>query len=100
MKLAGAEVGNSKPLFLIARPCVLGGETLVHEVAGQLKEICAKLQLPLVFKASFDKANRSSAKSFRGPGLAAGLKILEGVRDRFDLRVLTDVHEHTPVNEV
>jgi len=100
MKLAGAEIGNSKPLFLIAGPCVIESQTLVEEVAGRLQQICMKLQLPLVFKASFDKANRSSVKGFRGPGLAGGLKILEGVRARFGLPVLTDVHEDTPVAEV
>jgi 2-dehydro-3-deoxyphosphooctonate aldolase (KDO 8-P synthase) len=100
MKLAGAEIGNSKPLFLIAGPCVIESQGLVEEVAGRLKQICARLGLPLVFKASFDKANRSSAQSFRGPGLAAGLKILEAVRDKFGLPVLTDVHEDTPVGEV
>jgi 2-dehydro-3-deoxyphosphooctonate aldolase (KDO 8-P synthase) len=100
MKLAGAEIGNSKPLFLIAGPCVIESQALVEEVAGRLQQICAKLALPLVFKASFDKANRSSAQSFRGPGMAAGLKILEAVRSRFDLPVLTDVHEDTPVGEV
>ena len=100
MKLAGAEIGNSKPLFLIAGPCVIESQTLVEEVAGRLQQICLKLQLPLVFKASFDKANRSSVKGFRGPGLAGGLKILEGVRGKFGLPVLTDVHEDTPVGEV
>jgi 2-dehydro-3-deoxyphosphooctonate aldolase (KDO 8-P synthase) len=100
MKLAGAEIGNNRPLFLIAGPCVIESAGLVEEVAGRLKEICAKLGLPFVFKASFDKANRSSAKSFRGPGIAAGLKILEGVRDRFGVPVLTDVHEDTPLGEV
>ena len=100
MKLAGTEIGNSKPLFLIAGPCVIESETLVHEVAGRLQEISARLSLPFVFKASFDKANRSSAQSFRGPGIAAGLKILQGVREKFGLPVLTDVHEDTPVSEV
>jgi 2-dehydro-3-deoxyphosphooctonate aldolase (KDO 8-P synthase) len=100
MRLAGAEIGNNRPLFLIAGPCVIESAGLVEEVAGRLREICTKLALPLVFKASFDKANRSSASSFRGPGLAAGLKILEGVRERFGLPVLTDVHEDTPVGEV
>jgi 2-dehydro-3-deoxyphosphooctonate aldolase (KDO 8-P synthase) len=100
MKLAGFEVGIDRPFFLIAGPCVIESQMLVEEVAGHLQQICAKLQLPLVFKASFDKANRSSVQSFRGPGLAGGLKILEGVRDRFGLPVLTDVHEDTPVAEV
>ena len=100
MRLAGAEVGNHRPLFLIAGPCVIESAALVEEVAGRLQQITASLGVPLVFKASFDKANRSSAKSFRGPGLAAGLKILEQVRQRFGLPVLTDVHEDTPVGEV
>jgi 2-dehydro-3-deoxyphosphooctonate aldolase (KDO 8-P synthase) len=100
MKLAGAEIGNNQPLFLIAGPCVIESESLVQEVAGRLKEITAKLGLPFVFKASFDKANRSSGSSFRGPGLAGGLKILEGVRSKLGVPVLTDVHEDTPVGEV
>jgi 2-dehydro-3-deoxyphosphooctonate aldolase (KDO 8-P synthase) len=100
MRLAGADVGNQQPLFLIAGPCVIESQALVEEVAGRLREICAGLGLPLVFKASFDKANRTSAGSFRGPGLEAGLAILEGVRRRFGVPVLTDVHEDTPVAEV
>src|SRR5690606_32730029 len=96
MKLAGAEVGNHRPLFLIAGPCVIESAALVEETAGRLQEITTALGMPLVFKASFDKANRSSVKSFRGPGMAAGLKILEQVRGRFGLPVLTDVHEDTP----
>jgi 2-dehydro-3-deoxyphosphooctonate aldolase (KDO 8-P synthase) len=100
MRLAGTEIGNSKPLFLIAGPCVIESQALVEEVAGRLKDISVRLQLPFVFKASFDKANRSSANSFRGPGLAAGLKILEGVRHSCGVPVLTDVHEDTPIGEV
>ncbi len=100
MKLAGVEIGNDRPLFLIAGPCVIESEALVEEVAGSLREITTRLGVPLVFKASFDKANRSSGKSFRGPGMAAGLKILEGVKRKFGLPVLTDVHEDTPVDEV
>lgn len=100
MRLAGVEVGNHRPLFLIAGPCVIESASLVEEIAGRLQEITVPLGVPLVFKASFDKANRSSAKSFRGPGLAAGLKILEQVRQRFGLPVLTDVHEDTPIGEV
>jgi len=100
MRLAGAEVGNHCPLFLIAGPCVIESTTLVEEVAGRLQQITSALKVPLVFKASFDKANRSSARSFRGPGLAKGLQILEAVRSRFGLPVLTDVHEDTPVAEV
>jgi 2-dehydro-3-deoxyphosphooctonate aldolase (KDO 8-P synthase) len=100
MRLAGAEVGNDRPLLLIAGPCVIESAALVDEVAGRLCEIAARLGMPFVFKASFDKANRSSTKSFRGPGLAQGLKILESVRSRFGVAVLTDVHEDTPMDEV
>ena len=100
MKLARYEVGNDRPLFLIAGPFVVESEALVMEVAGMLKEICAELDVPFIFKASFDKANRSSIESFRGPGMAAGLKALEKVRDELDLPVLTDVHEDTPIGEV
>jgi 2-dehydro-3-deoxyphosphooctonate aldolase (KDO 8-P synthase) len=100
MRLAGAEVGNDKPLFLIAGPCVIESQGLVEEVAGRLCEITARLGIPYVFKASFDKANRSSAASFRGPGIEQGLKHLEAVRNRFGVPVLTDVHEDTPIGEV
>jgi 2-dehydro-3-deoxyphosphooctonate aldolase (KDO 8-P synthase) len=100
MRLAGAEVGNDRPLLLIAGPCVIESAALVDEIAGRLREIAARLGMPFVFKASFDKANRSSAQSFRGPGMAQGLKILESVRSRFGVPVLTDVHEDTPVAEV
>ena len=100
MKLAGYEVGLDRPLLLISGPCVIESEALVEEVAGQLCELTAKLGIPYVFKASFDKANRSSAKSFRGPGMEQGLKILEGVRRKFKVPVLTDVHEDTPMDEV
>jgi len=100
MKLADWEVGIDQPLFLIAGPCVIESASLVQEVAGQLREITRALKVPFIFKASFDKANRSSAKSFRGPGMAAGLKILESVRREFGCPVLTDVHEDTPIEEV
>jgi 2-dehydro-3-deoxyphosphooctonate aldolase (KDO 8-P synthase) len=100
MKLAGYEVGIDRPLFLIAGPCVVESEALVQEVAGKLKEITAALGMPLIFKASFDKANRSSRSSFRGPGLEAGLKALQSVQQLFKLPVLTDVHEDTPIEEV
>ena len=100
MKLADWEVGIDQPLFLIAGPCVIESASLVQEVAGQLREITRALKVPFIFKASFDKANRSSAKSFRGPGMAAGLKILESVRREFNCPVLTDVHEDTPIEEV
>ena len=100
MKLAGHEVGNDRPLFLVCGPCVIESRALVEEIAGRLVEITRRLGVPYVFKASFDKANRSSVKSFRGPGLAEGLKILEHVRKTFGVPVLTDVHEDTPLGEV
>jgi 2-dehydro-3-deoxyphosphooctonate aldolase (KDO 8-P synthase) len=100
MNLAGFEVGIDRPLFLIAGPCVVESQALVHEVAGTLKEITDALGIPLIFKASFDKANRSSGSSFRGPGLASGLKALQSVQQQFKLPVLTDVHEDTPIAEV
>jgi len=100
MKLAGAEIGNDRRLFLIAGPCVIESETLLDEVAGTVKAICAPLGIPYIFKASFDKANRSSSKSFRGPGLESGLAMLEKVRKTHGVPVLTDVHEDTPIAEV
>lgn len=100
MKLAGFEVGIDRPLFLIAGPCVIESEGLVQEVAGTLKQITDTLGMGLVFKASFDKANRSSVSSFRGPGIEAGLKALQSVQRLFKLPVLTDVHEDTPIAEV
>jgi 2-dehydro-3-deoxyphosphooctonate aldolase (KDO 8-P synthase) len=100
MKLAGHEVGIGRPLFLIAGPCVIEGQTLTEEIAGRLKEITARLKVPFVFKASYDKANRSSRASFRGPGIDDGLKVLEHVRTRLKVPVLTDVHEDTPLAEV
>jgi 2-dehydro-3-deoxyphosphooctonate aldolase (KDO 8-P synthase) len=100
MKLAGFEVGLQKPFFLIAGPCVIEGPTLTQEIAGRLKEITSRLGIEFVFKASYDKANRSSSKSFRGPGIDAGLKILADVRSAVGVPVLTDVHEDTPMAEV
>jgi 2-dehydro-3-deoxyphosphooctonate aldolase (KDO 8-P synthase) len=100
MKLAGFDVGVDRPFFLIAGPCVIESQALVEAVAGRLREITTKLGIPFVFKASFDKANRSSKDSFRGPGMEAGLKVLEGVRQKFGVPVLTDVHEDTPLAEV
>jgi 2-dehydro-3-deoxyphosphooctonate aldolase (KDO 8-P synthase) len=100
MRLHNFEVGCDLPFFLIAGPCVIESEQLVIEVAGRLKEITAQLGIPYVFKASFDKANRTSHESFRGPGLQQGLKILSKVREQLQLPVLTDVHEDTPLNEV
>ena len=100
MQLAGHEVGIGRPLFLIAGPCVIEGQALTEEIAGRLKEITGRLRVPFVFKASYDKANRSSRASFRGPGIDAGLKVLEHVRSRIGVPVLTDVHEDTPLAEV
>ena len=100
MKLAGFTVGAREPLFLIAGPCVIESEALVLSTAERLKAIAARLAMPLVFKASFDKANRSALRSFRGLGLEQGLRILERVRQDLGLPVLTDVHEHTPLDEV
>jgi 2-dehydro-3-deoxyphosphooctonate aldolase (KDO 8-P synthase) len=100
MKLAGKQVGNNQPLLLIAGPCVIESRDLVEHVAGHMIELSARLGVNYVFKASFDKANRSSGKSFRGPGMDAGLAILEGVRKKFGVPVLTDVHEDTPFSEV
>ena len=100
MRLATFEVGLDRRLFLIAGPCVIESESLVIEVAGRLREMTAKLGMPFIFKASFDKANRSSGTSFRGPGIEAGLKALERVRSDIGVAVLTDVHEDTPLAEV
>ena len=100
MKLCGFQAGIEQPLFLIAGPCVIESEQLVIETAGTLKEITAALGIPFIFKSSFDKANRSSHESFRGPGLEAGLAILEKVKAQLGVPVLTDVHEDTPLDEV
>src|SRR5262245_65445666 len=87
-------------MFLIAGPCVIEGDTLTQEIAGRLKEITGKLKVNYIFKASYDKANRSSKDSFRGPGLDAGLKVLQDVKKKIGVPVLTDVHEDTPFAEV
>lgn len=100
MRLGGHEVGNGRPFFLIAGPCVVEGPTITEEIAGRLKQITGALHIPFIFKASYDKANRSSRKSFRGLGLEAGLKILESVRRTVGVPVLTDVHEDSPLGEV
>jgi len=100
MQLASFDVGIDRPLFLIAGPCVIESEELVIEVAGRLREITARLGVPFIFKASFDKANRSSRSSFRGPGIDAGLKALARVRAEIGVPVLTDIHEDTPLAEV
>ena len=100
MKLCGFDVGLDRPLFLIAGPDTLESEQLCLDVAGKLKEHTAKLGMPYIFKGSFDKANRTSGKSYRGPGMAEGLKILQKVKDKIGVPVLTDVHEDTPLKEV
>jgi 2-dehydro-3-deoxyphosphooctonate aldolase (KDO 8-P synthase) len=100
MNLLNFKVGLDHPLFLIAGPCVIESETLAQETAGQLKEIAQQLNIPFIYKSSFDKANRSSGTSFRGPGLEQGLAILERVKSAIGVPVLTDVHEDTPLNEV
>ncbi|MGD2138286.1 MAG: 3-deoxy-8-phosphooctulonate synthase [Gammaproteobacteria bacterium] len=100
MDLCGFKAGIEYPLFLIAGPCVIESEMLAIETAGRLREITGELEIPFIYKSSFDKANRSSHESFRGPGLAEGLRILEAVRTQIGVPVLTDVHEDTPLNEV
>ena len=100
MRLTSFEVGPDRPFFLIAGPCVIESEGLVIDVAGRLKEMTRTLGIPFIFKASFDKANRSSRASFRGPGMDAGLKALSRVRAEIGVPVLTDVHEDTPLGEV
>ena len=100
MKLLNFDIGPDRPLFLIAGPCVIESAELAIDTAGQLKEITAHLNVPFIFKSSFDKANRSSVESFRGPGIEAGLKILADVKAQVGVPVLTDVHEDTPLDEV
>jgi len=97
MKLCGFEAGLDRPLFLIAGPCVVESLQLQIDVAGQLKEICAALRMPFIFKSSYDKANRTSGTSFRGPGLAEGLAILAEVKRQLGVPVLTDVHTEAEV---
>jgi 2-dehydro-3-deoxyphosphooctonate aldolase (KDO 8-P synthase) len=100
MKLCNFEVGLDKPLFLIAGPCVIESEKMALETSAQLKEITSRLGIPFIYKSSFDKANRSSGDSFRGPGMEEGLRILQKVKDEIGVPVLTDVHEDTPMDEV
>jgi 2-dehydro-3-deoxyphosphooctonate aldolase (KDO 8-P synthase) len=100
MRLLDFEVGLDRPLFLIAGPCVVESEGMAQETAGALKEIASELGISFIYKSSFDKANRSSLGGFRGPGIEQGLRILEGVRERVGVPVLTDVHEGTPLAEV
>ena len=100
MRLESFEIGLRRPMFLIAGPCVIETEQLALETAQTLREITAAAGVPFIYKSSFDKANRSSHESYRGPGMAEGLRILERVRREVGVPVLTDVHEDTPLDEV
>jgi len=100
MKLCGFEVGLNAPFFLIAGPCVIESEEMAMTTSAGLKKITDELGIPFIYKSSFDKANRSSADSFRGPGIEEGLRILQKVKDEIGVPVLTDVHEDTPLDEV
>lgn len=100
MKLCDFEVGDKRPIFLISGPCVIEDLSLAVDVASQLKEVTSALDIPYIFKSSFDKANRSSIGSYRGRGLDEGLAILQSVKDQVGVPVLTDVHEYTPLDEV
>jgi 2-dehydro-3-deoxyphosphooctonate aldolase (KDO 8-P synthase) len=100
MKLCGFEVGIDRPLFLIAGPCVIESEQLALDTAGALKTMTDALGIPFIYKSSFDKANRTSSQSYRGPGMEEGLRILQKVKEQIGVPVLTDVHEDTPLAEV
>ncbi len=100
MNLCGFEVGLNAPFFLIAGPCVIESEALALSTAAELKQLTSALGIPFIYKSSFDKANRSSLDSFRGPGMQEGLRILQKVKDELQVPVLTDVHEDTPLDEV
>jgi len=103
VKLSNFNVGIDQPLFLIAGPCVIESEDMTLSVADELKNICIKLDIPFIFKSSFDKANRSSNSTFRGFGMEEGLRILEKVKDQFEVPVLTDIHtieQVKPVSEI
>ena len=100
MKLCNFEVGLDQPFFLMAGPCVIESEQLAIDTAGELRDICKELSIPFIYKSSFDKANRSSTSSFRGPGIEKGLAILEKVRRELLVPIVTDVHEDTPLEEV
>jgi 2-dehydro-3-deoxyphosphooctonate aldolase (KDO 8-P synthase) len=100
MRLLSFDVGPDRPLFLIAGPCVVESEGLILDTAGRLRELTGRLGIPFIFKSSFDKANRSSRSSFRGPGVEGGLRILAEVKRQLRVPVLTDVHEDTPLAEV
>ena len=100
MKLCGFDIGLDKPFFLIAGPCVIESEQLQMDVAGQLKEMTSKLGIPFIFKSSFDKANRSSGSTFRGPGLDKGMEILAKVKRELKVPVLTDIHDESQIAQV
>ncbi len=100
MKLCGFEAGLDQSFFLIAGPCVIESEAMALETAAAMKEMTDELGIPFIYKSSFDKANRTSSQSFRGPGLDEGLRILQKVKDEIGVPILTDVHEDTPLNEV
>jgi 2-dehydro-3-deoxyphosphooctonate aldolase (KDO 8-P synthase) len=100
MRLCDFEAGADQPLFLIAGPCVVESEGLAIDTAGKLRELTRKLGMPFIFKSSYDKANRSSHRSFRGPGVEEGLRVLEQVRKQVGVPVLTDVHEDSPLAEI
>ena len=98
--IGNIKISNESPLLLIAGPCVIESKTLAEEVAGTLKEITDRLSVPFIYKSSFDKANRTSLKSYRGPGIDKGLKILDGVKKNIGIPILTDIHEDSPLEEV
>lgn len=100
MKLCNFTAGNDQPFFLIAGPCVIETEQFALDTAGELKAITEKLHIPFIYKSSFDKANRTSSRSYRGPGIEKGLAILSAVKKQIGVPVLTDVHEDTPIEEV
>ena len=100
MKLCGFDIGLDQPFFLIAGPCVVESEQLQVDTAATLKEITSELGIHFIFKSSFDKANRTSLNSFRGPGMEEGLRVLAEVKRQLGVPVLTDVHEYTPMDEV
>ena len=100
MELCNFKAGLDQPLFMMAGPCVIESEQMALDTAAELKQICERLGIPFIYKSSFDKANRSSSQSFRGPGIEKGLAILEKVRDSLGVPVVTDVHEDTPLAEV
>ncbi len=99
VKVGEIRIGSGNPLVLIAGPCVLEGEAIVMEIARQLKELCGSLKIPLIFKASYEKDNRGSEKSYKGPGLKEGLKVLDKVKQKVDLPVLSDVHRLEDVDQ-